>query len=184
MPSGEILVEGDGNGEWVNAFYVVTPDGEILLLSGNALTQSRGFITQFVDFPGVEEVEEEFNYATGYIHPQYQKEIRGGRAAEVAKVTLENYFSRRGIKEAGVLDFTRIVSASDYRSKDKIRGNPNFADRIITASSFTSKDKVRGRGNFDSRNVLKTDFDSKKKVKGKRDGRDGEYNYEDEMFKR
>ena len=38
-----------------------------------------------------------FNYASSNQNPQFQKEVKGGRAVVIAKLTAENYASRDGI---------------------------------------------------------------------------------------
>jgi len=139
VPFGELVLSGLSN-TLAEAFFVVTPDGEILLISGSALSQTRGLITQFVDFIEPEEVEELFNYATGLTDPQYQKEIRGGR-----KLAFEDI----------------RVTASSFGSLKSIKGTPDFSKRRTTKENLASRNKVIGVPKFNPRKSNKDDFDGK-----------------------
>ncbi len=88
-----------------------------------------------------------------------------------------------------ILQRERRIVASAYDSKKGIRGAPNFADRLVIKSDYNSKENIKGTirpatSELDYFTKYKTpEVDEKHKVE-KSGVDEGEYNYEDEMFKK
>lgn len=135
LPTGEIItLDGNANTYIHDLHFEFDPITGKIIVSGLATTK----FSKFLEFKKPLEPEDVFNYASGYKDPQFQEEIRGGRAVSF-------------------LD--KIVTRSDWDSKKKIQGIPNFGKKYVNRDDRNSRDKVKGVPIFTKRKSNKKDFD-------------------------
>tara|TARA_Y100000310_G_scaffold343310_2_gene450328 strand:+ start:872 stop:1288 length:417 start_codon:yes stop_codon:yes gene_type:complete len=129
-----------------------------------------------------EEIEEFRNYASSFVTPTIQKEIRGGREAAVASVNKEDYASREkiaGLSARGELN----VHKMDFNSRKGIKSSDLTRIRRVIKNDFESKKNIKDSKSLTLKTVNKTDFESKKKHKNGIKRPDGTYSYEEDLFK-